>query len=396
MRIAQFTNAYLPIINGVSRSVSSFRKALTALGHIVFVFAQQHSDHEDEAPFIFRYPTLNLPLAMDIPAAIPLSPFIDRLFPSLKPEVIHTHHPVLLGQAAANKAEALDVPLVFTFHTQYREYTHYVPLPQEVVQEFLRDTIHSWLKDYLQRCHHIVVPSESMREILVDEYGLVGPYTIIPTGIDLAPYHQADGKAVRKSHGWDNDRVMVSIGRLAQEKNWDLLLEATAQSLKQHPDLRLVLLGDGPQRSELEELARDLEIAERVSFIGEVDFDEVPAYLKAGDFFGFASTTETQGLVTMEALAAQLPVVAVDASGTRDIVQHEKQGLLVDEDPHALAAGIDRLLADKRLFRRFRNAAQARARTFEMKAVANNLVEVYRQAMEDRAAGRFVQLDQLE
>ena len=120
MHIAHYTNTYHPVINGVVHSVSGFRKALTDLGHNVFVFAQQQNGYEDEDPFIFRYPSLPLPVAVDIPAVIPLSPFIDRLMPSLKLDVIHTHHPVLLGQAAANKAQELDLPLVFTFHTQYR------------------------------------------------------------------------------------------------------------------------------------------------------------------------------------------------------------------------------------------------------------------------------------
>ena len=113
MHIAHFTNYYLPTVNGVVRSVETFRQALTQQGHNVFVFAQSDGDYEDEAPFIFRYPSLTLPGEIDIPAVIPISPFVDRLLPSLKLNVIHTHHPVLLGQTAARKAEELDLPLVF-------------------------------------------------------------------------------------------------------------------------------------------------------------------------------------------------------------------------------------------------------------------------------------------
>ena len=188
MHIAHYTNAYLPIINGVVRSVSAFRNALSDMGHNVFVFAQQQPDHEDNEPFIFRYPSLPLPISVDIPAAIPVSPFVDRLIPSLKLDVIHTHHPALLGQVAAAKAEELDLPLVFTFHTQYREYTHYVPFSQEIVQEFLKDKIQEWLQEFMQRCQHIVIPSESMKDILINDYGLEKRYTVIPTGIDLAPF----------------------------------------------------------------------------------------------------------------------------------------------------------------------------------------------------------------
>jgi len=396
VHISHFTNTYLPVVNGVVRSVSAFRKALTDLGHNVFVFAQQQNGYQDEEPFIFRYPSFQLPITGDIPAVIPLSPFIDRLMPPLKSEVIHTHHPVLLGQAAANKAEELDLPLVFTFHTQYREYTHYLPFPQEAVQEFLKDAVYNWLRIFMRRCQHIVVPSNSMRDILIKDYGLVGPYTVIPTGIDLAPFQAADGDAVRKRHGWETDSVMISVGRLAQEKNWDLLLRATAIALKDHPNLRLVLLGDGPDRDDLEDLALDLGIKGRVDFIGKVPFEEIPAYLKAGDFFGFASTTETQGLVTMEALAANLPIVAVDASGTRDIVQNEKQGLLVDENSQALAKGIHQLLENKPRFKQFQEDARARAEEFTIHALAKKLIAVYKRASADKKVNIYVETEEKE
>ena len=123
MHIAQFTNLYLPVVNGVVRSVHSFREELTRKGHNVFIFAQE-ADYQDQEPFIFRYPSLNFPIGVDIRTVIPISPFIENLLPKLKLDVVHTHHPVLLGQTAAAKAKELDLPLVFTFHTQYREYTH--------------------------------------------------------------------------------------------------------------------------------------------------------------------------------------------------------------------------------------------------------------------------------
>jgi glycosyltransferase involved in cell wall biosynthesis len=158
MRIAYFTNFYLPVVNGVVRSVQLYRKTLTDLGHDVFVFAQE-DDYEDQEPFIFRYPSLRLPLPVDIPTAFPVSSFVDQLFPRLKLDVIHTHHPFLLGQAAATKAHDHNLPLVFTFHTQYQEYTHYVPLPQEQVQEFLKNRVMNWMREFMRKSQHIDVPS---------------------------------------------------------------------------------------------------------------------------------------------------------------------------------------------------------------------------------------------
>jgi 1,2-diacylglycerol 3-alpha-glucosyltransferase len=395
MHIAFFTNFYLPIVNGVVRSVESFRSELTNQGHNVFVFAQTDQDYVDQAPFIFRYPSLRLPTQVKVSAVIPVSPFVDQLLPALKLDVIHTHHPFLLGQTAAGKAEDLGLPLVFTFHTQYQEYTHYVPLPQEAIQEFLKDAIQNWLMDFIGKCHHIVVPSESMKETLVRDYGLRDRYTVIPTGIDLELYRRAGGRSLRSKLGWQKDKVLVSSGRLGQEKNWDTLFKAVKKAHQKHPELRFVLIGDGLERESLQNLAAELGIAERIIFTGEVPFSEVVRYLKAADVFGFASVTETQGLVTMEALAAGLPVVAVDASGTRDIVEDGEQGYLVPNDADALADSIIRLFDSPGTMKKFRSKALKKAKEYDIKNCTRQLVEVYKQAVEDKKDGQHVGIEKV-
>ncbi len=356
MHIAYFTNTYLPVVSGVVRSVQSFREAFASLGHNVFVFAQE-DDYEDTEPFIFRYPSLRLPLSVDIPTALPVSPFVDQLIPKLKLDVIHTHHPFLLGQTAATKARDYNLPLIFTFHTQYHEYTHYVPFSQEQVQEFLKNRVMNWLRDYMRKCQHIIIPSESMRSILVNDYGLVDRFTVIPTGLDITPYKNADGAPLRAEWGWSDDKIIISVGRLAEEKNWDTLLQAFALAIKEQPNLRLVLVGDGPQAQSLRQLAGELGITERVLFTGRVPFEQIPAYLKAADLFAFASVTETQGLVTLEAMAAGLPVVAVAGPGTSDIVEDGAQGYLVQNDPQDLAKKMITLICNPDSMSAFKTAA---------------------------------------
>ena len=395
LRIAFFTNYYHPVVNGVVRSVASFREILTKQGHNVFIFAQSDNEYKDEEPFIFRYPSLSLPLPMDIVTVIPVSSFVDQLLPSLKLDIIHTHHPILLGQTAASKAADLNVPLVFTFHTQYWEYTHYVPFPQEAIQEFLKNAIHTWLRVFMQKCQHIVIPSESIKEILIRDYGLEDRFTVIPTGTNLKPFLRADGKTLRQSKGWQDDKVLISIGRLAAEKNWETLLRAAAQVYAQHPTMRLVLIGDGPDKQTLELLAAELGIAERVTFTGQVPFDEIPVYLKAADMFGFASVTETQGLVTIEAMAAGLPVVAVDGSGSHDIVDNGKDGFLVDNDPNALASAINKMLSNPKQMKQFSVKALKKARTFDANRLGRQMVKVYEQAIQDKKENRYVTLKEL-
>jgi glycosyltransferase involved in cell wall biosynthesis len=186
--------------------------------------------------------------------------------------------------------------------------------------------------------------------------------------------------------------VLISVGRLAPEKNWDTLVQAFARVHKELPDARLVLIGDGPARQSLEALAAELGVSEKVTFTGSVPFQEVPRYLKAADLFAFASITETQGLVTIEAMAAGLPVVAVNGPGTRDIVEHGKQGYLVENDPDALAKGLNRLLADPQRIKRFSNQALKKAKTFDVNQLSKQIVSVYEQAIQDKKANQYVTL----
>ncbi len=392
MHIAFFTNYYHPVVNGVVRSVASFREALMKQGHNVFVFAQSDGDYKDTEPFIFRYPSLPLPLPGDISAALPVSPFVEQLLPSLKLNVIHTHHPILLGQTAKRRANELGLPLVFTFHTQYWEYTHYVPFPQEAIQEFLKNRIHKWLRDYVQKCQHIILPSESMKEMLMRDYGLESSYTVIPTGTNLEPFLNADANSLRAEMGWQKDTILISVGRLAPEKNWDTLLRAFAEVQAEHPGVRLVLIGEGPARNSLETLAAELGVADSITFTGALPFEQIPRYLKAADIFTFASVTETQGLVTIEAMAAGLPVVAVDGPGTRDIVSHGKQGLLVKNDPAALARGINRLLASPERIQRLGRSALRKAKLFDIDQLGKQLIRVYEESIEAKKADEYVTL----
>jgi glycosyltransferase involved in cell wall biosynthesis len=254
----------------------------------------------------------------------------------------------------------------------------------------LKNAIDHWLQDFMRRCQHIIIPSESMREILVDQYGLKDNFTVIPTGIDLDAYRNASGEKIREKRHWEKETVMISVGRLAPEKNWPLLIHAAALILKDHPEFRLVLIGDGPDRKDLEALAKELGIRRRVTFLGSISFSDIPNYMKAADLFGFASITETQGLVTLEAMAAGLPVVAVDGSGTRDILKNGQQGFLVENTVESMAAGIKKLLNDPDRMNRFAEAASKKAQSFNIEVLTKDLLEVYEQAIRDKKKNRFV------
>jgi glycosyltransferase involved in cell wall biosynthesis len=264
-------------------------------------------------------------------------------------------------------------------------YSHYVPFSQA----FVKQIINMGVTNYLKKCDHVVTPTESIRQMLID-YGVRGPITAVPTGIDLRPYQAADGEAIRSKYGWGKDKVLISVGRMAPEKNWTTLLDAVSQVCKQIPNLRLVLLGSGPQVNELEAYTEKLRIKERVTFVGLVPMDEVPSYLKAADLFVFASISETQGLVTMEAMSAGLPVVAVDATGTSDEVTDGEQGLLTENDSEALAQAILRVLTQPTLYEQLQVGASRKAQSFDIMTKAQEMLGVYTQAIEDKRANRYM------
>lgn len=375
-RVGMFTNVYLPTTNGVVVSVETFRRALTELGHHVYIFGPDSGNIEDRAPYIFRYPAVELPL-QKYPLTLPVSPYIDHVIRNLKPQVLHANHPALLGRVAERKSAELDLPLVFTYHTRYADYSHYAdPLPQENVKEF----IDHWLASFMAACHHVVVPSQSIKEMLMKQYGdaVASHLSVVATGVETAKFSRLEHAEARRKLDWPEDRkILVTVGRLAKEKSFDTLLRAFARL--DRDDATLVVIGSGDEKKALEALAQELGLGEKVRFTGLVPFDEIPVYLAAADLFVFASVTETQGLVTLEAMASGLPVAAVDASGTRDAVSPECS-VLTEADDQALARGMEEMLGRADLDE-VRELARRRAKEFDVLVQGKAMVEVYRKAI---------------
>lgn len=381
LRVGMFTNVYLPTTNGVVVSVETFRRALTELGHHVYVFGPNNGDIEDRAPYIFRYPAVELPL-QKYPLTLPVSPYIDHVIRNIKPQILHANHPALLGRVAERKSAELDLPLVFTYHTRYADYSHYAdPLPQENVKEF----IDHWLASFMTNCHQVVVPSESIKKMLTSTYGeaVAAHVSVVPTGVETAKFAKLTQSQARQKLGWTNERkILVSMGRLAKEKNFDLLIRAFARLEREK--VQLTIIGSGDEKKHLETLVSELGLGDKVIFTGLVPFDDVPTYLTASDLFVFASVTETQGLVTLEAMASGLPVAAVDASGTREAVGPECSRL-AEADVDSLARAMREML-DATDQETLRQAARERAKQFDVLVQGEAMVEAYRRAQKAHRA----------
>lgn len=363
MRVLLSTESYLPYLSGVTVSVDALARGLGARGHEVLVLAPRPAGGEaavpsgmgspGPAPRHAWLPSYQLPRPVPplyrMPVPHPGAAAL-REARAFAPDVVHAHSPFVTGQLARHVARGRGVPLVFTHHTRFGDYGHYLgPLAGPG-----RRLTEAYLRRWWAGCDAVIAPSTDLADEIRSR--LAGPrrpvVRIIPTGVDVDALAALAAPDLRAEHGWGSDVVVAaSLGRLAPEKSPMLLLDALATALRRAPRLRLCLIGDGPSREELRRRAAEPDLAGRAAFAGRLPRPEALRMLRGADLFAFASRTETQGLVLAEALAAGLPAVAVDGPGVRDSVRDGLDGIVVPHGPRevvveALAAALAGLALD--------------------------------------------------
>lgn len=377
VRVGVFSDSYLPRISGVVRSVEALVTELRRQGHQVSIFAPAYPGYRDADPDVVRFRSVRAPGIPDFPLAIPVARRFTAGLRARRLSVIHTHSPFLMGTAALFAARRLGLPLVFTHHTMYSEYVHYVPI---VSQRFSRDVVTRYTIRYCNRCSLVVAPSHAVRNWLLAR-GVTARVEVLATaGFDLNRFDRLNPLWVRPRFGIPAGApLVITVGRLAREKRFDVLLAAFAKAAQGTP-VRLLVVGGGPEAEALRRAAADRGIARQVVFTGPLDHDLVLDCYAAADLFAFSSPTETQGLVVVEAMAAGLPVAAVGAGGVSEVVSDGLTGLLTGLDAEALGAAIHRLLADEALRCRLAAAGRAAARAYAIESLTEKLVGLYRQA----------------
>jgi 1,2-diacylglycerol 3-alpha-glucosyltransferase len=375
LRIGLFTNNYFPMLGGVPTAVETIRRDLETLGHEVVIVAPQMAGADDGGGRLIRVPAVPAPTYPDFALPLPLGPALTRRLRALDLDVFHAHHPFLLGASARRLARDSGRPFVFTYHTLYDRYAHYVPLlPREMVA---RRAIR-WSAAFADTADLVLAPSDFVARRLRAQ-GVRRPIDVLPTGIDLDRFRPGDRADARRTLRLAaEDRVLLYVGRLDREKNLEFLLEAIARVPV--PRVRLLLVGRGTRAVALRRAAEARGVADRVDFRGGSPPDGLPAYYRAADAFVFASTTETQGLAVLEAMACGLPVVAVRATGIEEVVAEGVSGLLVPEAPAAFADAVGQILVDRDLATKLASGARDAALPFESTALVRRLVAAYRQA----------------
>lgn len=377
MRIAIFTNTYWPTVNGVAVSIGNLRQGLESIGHEVFIFAPAPPDfdlsQDDER--VIRFPSFLAPIEADYPIAMPVSPAVTKTLRKLDFDLIHTHHPVWVGVWGQWYARWSGTPLVSTIHTQYEIYSKLIPLPESVVDAFLRVRVAS----YCNKCDIITTPAASSKQRLIN-LGVTTPIEVVYNPTDLSAHMDATGDAVRHRFGFGpEDIVLGYVGRLAPEKNLDMLLDACQMLMPSDPRLRLLLVGDGPSREALEARAQQMGFAGRIAFAGNVHHDSVPEYDAALNMFVTPSMFEVQPLSFAEAMAAGAPVIAMDAPGANDMVEDGHNGRLVPpaEAGAGLARAIRQVLDEPGALKRLGDQAKVWAQRYDKPTVVQRLLGIY-------------------
>ena len=378
MRVLMVSDVYFPRINGVSTSIETFRRGLAEHGVEVRLVVPRYGDEADE-PGIVR--VAGRPVAGDPE---------DRLvgWPAMQPaaadcDLIHIQTPFIAHYAGLKAARQLGLPVLSTYHTLFEEYfEHYAPwLPGG----WLRAAARGFSRRQCNALDAVVVPSTAMRRRLTD-YRVTVPLHVLPTGIPLAQFTGGDGAAFRAAHGIAAHRpVALFVGRVAHEKNIEFLFHALREAQRRCPEILLVVAGEGPAMGELRARATALGVAAAVLFIGYLDRSrDLPDCYAAADVFAFASRTETQGLVLLEAMAAGLPVVALSAMGTADILEHTAGCFTPPDDAQAFGAVLGHVLAQREAWDELSGEARRAAAAWSDSALAGRLAELYRQLVAAR------------
>ncbi len=387
MRIGMMTDLYKPHVSGITNHIALNKKVMEAAGHEVLVFTLGDEDFIDDETGVIRSP--GLPVEGIVPAEgvqfnLRYHRRAQRLLYSM--DVVHVHHPFISGSMALRYCKPRGIPIVFTNHTRYDLYyqVYFSWIPEILGETAMR----AYLPAFCRSIDLVIAPSAGMKKVML-EFGINSGIEVIPNGVDLAPIQSAR-MADRSEFGLDDQAVvLLFVGRLGVEKNLSFLLRAFSGLVSAYPDMdvHLLLVGDGPERDNLADLARHMGIAQRVHFAGLVPYERLPNYLRMSDAFVTASVTEAHPLTVIEAMAAGLPVLGIDSPGVGDTIVDSETGLLANEDLAGFTAKMVRMVTETELRRQLGENAREASEQFAIERTSQVLLDAYERLV-DKSQGR--------
>jgi len=371
MRIGMMADAYKPHISGITNYIDLNKRYLERAGHDVFVFTFGDLDYQDGEARVIRSP--GLPLQdTGYYLSFRYNRAAKRLLQSM--DIIHVHHPFLSGRLALRYSRPLQIPILFTNHTRYDLYAQaYLPMmPEEISDGLLK----AYMPSFCEAVDLVVSPSAGMEKILRG-LDVKSPIEVVPNGVELERYRKIE-PLPRADFGFGADDILfIYVGRLGPEKNLNFLLRAFNGVAQAFDHVRLLILGDGPARADIEALASDFGLAGRVRFEGMIPYERLPAYLSMCDAFVTASVTEVHPLSVIEGMASGLPVLGIRSPGVGDTVEDGVTGFLTDEDTAAFAVKMTRLVTEPGLRKKMGAAARQASSHYAIERTTQIMLKIY-------------------
>lgn len=401
MRIGIFTDTYPPYINGVSTSILMLQHALEKQGHQVFIVTvnteKMSYKYEDDNKII-RIP--GIPTGIYDYRLTGIYPL--RIIKKIKKwnlDVIHSHTEFGVGTFARIIAKQFGIPLVHTYHTMYEDYVHYIT--KGYFDEASKKIVEYLTKFYCDKTTtELIVPTKKTYDLFKQKYKFDRNVHIVPTGIEIERFYKENNnkkeiEKLRNDLGFDkNDFVILFVGRIAEEKNINLLLDSQNIINKKYKNCKILIVGDGP---DLEKLKKQYSKNKSIVFAGKVPWENIPKYYLLANVFATASTSETQGLTVIEACAASLPPICINDESFTNVVIDDLNGKIFNTKKEYIKI-IENLILDKQTLKRLSNQARVSSETYSSKYYASRVLDVYKKAIEnsDRKKGLFGKIKEMK
>lgn len=392
MNIGIFTDTYSPQINGVVSSILTLEKELRKQGHHVYIFTISHPSPHKDSNYVYRLSSIPFMFLKDHRVGILYSNRMIRKIKRLKLDLVVSQTEFSLGIFAKLVAKKLNLPIVHTYHTMYEEYMHYISKGIHFSPNIAR----KYSKTFCNGVSGVIAPTRKT-ERLLKSYGVTAPIRVIPTGIDFSPfnkdnYTETEILALKEAfHLSCDDPIILFVGRVAKEKSIDMILQALPEVLKVIPNAKLVIVGDGPSRLALEELATKLNIHDSVIFTGMQPWNTIGKFYQLGHVFVSASVSETQGLTFAEAMAASLPVIARKDESIIGLIREGYNGKLF-ETTEELSKALINILQDANTATKLGSQACYSVKPLSAEVFGHNVFAYYEEILKNHSSKKRLKL----
>lgn len=389
MKIGIFTDAYNPTVSGVVTSINMVESEMKKRGHEVYVFAPSKSIQPNDNQTLYMLNSMPLIVAKQYKNRVAAfySRDIAKKIKELNLDIVHTQSEFSLGHFGKIISRKFDIPFIHTYHTMWEDYIHYIMPIKGGRKIYSKRLVRTYSRNFARKAECIITPSKKTEKYLKYKCKIKNkPIFIIPTGIDTKAFNKENftdeqrNSLKLKLNIKKDDKVILFLGRMGEEKSIDVILKSIAPLLEKSDNIKFLLVGDGPSKEPLEQLTKDLSLENKVIFTGKVPWNEVPKYYNIADVFVNASLTETQGLTFLEAMAAGVPVIARYAPNLTEFIKTNQNGILI-RNPNDFPKIINSLLNNKEFYEKISNESIKTANDYSVEKFGDNLENLYKEVI---------------